>query len=198
MIKRPTVFVLGAGASMPYSACLREADADPLLSVGLSAARQLPRSRSRGCRLGGRCRSPGRKVDCPPSSEVPINSPHCPMSASSMSKAGGAQPLLGPPLQGPPVSDSGSGSGSSGAGSRWAVDVCQHLVIMVIRMLVASWVARVVHARAQVGIVEVLVLMMQPEVVPDLLAHDERSPRCCVVARAGRIVGVVHLGIRVV
>ena len=73
------------------------------------------------------------------------------------------------------------------------INICQHSIIVLIRMLVRGWIIRIIHTGAEIGIVEVFILMIQPEGVPDFLTHHEIAPRWCIVCR--RIeVRVVELG----
>src|SRR5882672_6880260 len=78
------------------------------------------------------------------------------------------------------------------------VDDDKLVVIVLVRLCVVGRVRRIVHARAstagveQIGVVEVLVLVGESELVPDFLIHHETAPGGCVVL--GRVeIGVVHL-----
>lgn len=77
-----------------------------------------------------------------------------------------------------------------------AVEVCidelQLLIVVRIRVLVRARVIRIIHTASEVRVVEVRVLVIEAEGVPDLLAHHEIPPRRGVVRR-GVEVRVVHL-----
>src|SRR5215218_2323709 len=62
-----------------------------------------------------------------------------------------------------------------------------------VRAGLPAWVVGVVHAGPEIGVVEVLVLMVEAEGVADLLAHYHLSPRGRVVLR-GVEVSIVDLG----
>jgi len=83
--------------------------------------------------------------------------------------------------------------GASGVGGiEMRVNGFELLVVVLIRVLVRRRIARVIHAGPERGIVEVLVLVIEPERVTHLLAHYQLSPRRRVV-RCGIEIGVVHL-----
>ncbi len=65
-----------------------------------------------------------------------------------------------------------------------AVDDVQLLIVMCVRARVARravGITRVIHAGAQVGVVEIFVLVVETERVAHFLADDELSPTRCVV-----------------
>lgn len=74
------------------------------------------------------------------------------------------------------------------------IDTGQLVVIMIVRVLVCRWIIGVIHTRTQVSIVEILVLVVQPQREPYLLTRNQVSPRrrvkaenqawrsCCKVA----------------
>src|SRR6266536_1612929 len=72
------------------------------------------------------------------------------------------------------------------------VDGDQFVVVVLVGVLVGARVVGVVHAGAEVRVGEVLVLVVQPEGVPDLLADDQLPPGGGVVL-GGVEVGVVEL-----
>lgn len=74
-----------------------------------------------------------------------------------------------------------------------AVNGLQLRVVVSIGVLVAFRTTGVVHAGAEVFVIEVLVLMAQPEIVADLLAHHQLAPGRRIVA-GGPEVAVVELG----
>src|SRR6266540_6521566 len=75
------------------------------------------------------------------------------------------------------------------------VDAQQLVVVALVGMLVRAWTVRVVHARPEIRVAEVLVLMIEAEVVPDLLTRDELVT-CGRVVRPAVEVGVVQLSRR--
>jgi hypothetical protein len=54
---------------------------------------------------------------------------------------------------------------------------------MFVRVLVCRWIVRVVHARSQVRIVEILILVIQSQRVPNLLTRNQIPPRRSVISR---------------
>src|SRR5829696_43225 len=80
-----------------------------------------------------------------------------------------------------------------GRGFDVRVDDLQLFVVVLVGMLVGGRVTRVVHARPEVSIVEVLVLVVQPQGVADFLAHHQVPPGGGVVLR-GVEVRIVDLG----
>src|SRR6266496_301893 len=64
-------------------------------------------------------------------------------------------------------------------------------------MLVRTWVIGVVHARSEIRVIEVRVLVIEAERVADLLAGYEVSPRSSVVLRLVEIVVIqLHSALR--
>ena len=79
-----------------------------------------------------------------------------------------------------------------------------HVVVVAVRMLVvelvkkrAVRVVRVIHTGAEIRVCEILVLMIEPERMPDLLTHDKVLPSGRAVLRQSEI-GIVqfHNGLR--
>ncbi len=62
------------------------------------------------------------------------------------------------------------------------IDTHQLIVVMFIRVLVRTGIVRVIHTRSQIGIVEILVLMIQSQRMANLLARHQVPP-------CGRVVG---------
>lgn len=71
------------------------------------------------------------------------------------------------------------------------IDTGQLVVIMIVRVLVCRWIIGVIHTRTQVSIVEILVLVVQPQRVTYLLTRNQVSPRGRVVSRCVE-VGIVQ------
>src|SRR5439155_23445639 len=71
------------------------------------------------------------------------------------------------------------------------------VVVVLVRHGVVARVRRIIHARAstagvkQIGVVEVLVLAGESQLVPDFLVHHEAVPGGCIVLRRVEI-SVVH------